>query len=90
MAAGYEEEIMTSITMANVEIERLQRALAIQQERTEQAHQRLMNAVQENKDSSERQQLQVFVDLVKERKKDYNDARSSQSALEMQSRRLNT
>lgn len=82
MAAGYEEEILTAITMANVEIQQLQRALAIQQERTEQAHQRLMDAVQENKDSSERQQLQVFEDLVKERKKDYNDARSSQSALE--------
>lgn len=81
-AAGYEEEILTAITKANMEIDRLQRELGSQQERTEQAHQRFMKAAQENQDSSERQQLQVFEDLVNERKRDYREAQSAQSALE--------
>lgn len=82
VAAGYEEEILTAITKANMEIDRLQRELGSQQERTEQAHQRFMKAAQENQDSSERQQLQVFEDLVNERKRDYREAQSAQSALE--------
>ena len=41
-----------------------------------------MKAAQENQDSSERQQLQVFEDLVNERKRDYREAQSAQSALE--------
>ena len=63
-AEGAEEQILSAICDGNREIDRLQEELQYQKERTEQAHQRWMDALRENQNSPERQQLQVFEDLV--------------------------
>ena len=68
-AEGAEEQILSAICDGNREIDRLQEELQYQKERTEQAHQRWMDALRENQNSPERQQLQVFEDLVKDREK---------------------
>jgi len=81
-AAGQEEQVLSSISTGNRKIERLQVELQQQQERTEQAQQRWMDARQETQNSSERQQLQVFEDLVSERKKDYTEAQKAHSSLQ--------
>lgn len=81
-AAGREELVLTAITRGNEEIERLQQQLERQEEQADQAHQRYMKAVLDNQNSSERQQLQVFQDLVQERKKEYQEEKKALSALE--------
>ena len=45
-------------------------------------YQRWMDALRENQNSPERQQLQVFEDLVKDREKDYTEARKAPSSLQ--------
>jgi len=81
-AEGAEEQILSAICDGNREIDRLQEELQYQKERTEQAHQRWMDALRENQNSPERQQLQVFEDLVKDREKDYTEARKALSSLQ--------
>ena len=81
-AAEEEEQILTAIRDGNRALDRLQGELQYQQERAEQAHQRWMDALRENQNSHERQQLQIFEDLVKEREKDYTEARKALSALQ--------
>lgn len=70
-AAEVEEQILTAISNGNREIDRLEEALQVQKDRADQAHQRWMEAVRENENSQEHQQLQIFEDLVKERAKEY-------------------
>ena len=81
-AAEVEEQILTAISNGNREIERLQGELQDQRGRTERAHQRWMDALRENQNSSERQKLQSIENRVKEREKDYADARKALSALQ--------
>lgn len=81
-AAEVEEQILTAISNGNREIDRLREELQVQQARTEQAHQRWMDALRENQNSPERQQLQVFEDLVKDREKDCTEARKALSSLQ--------
>lgn len=80
-AAEVEEQILTAISNGNREIDRLEEALQAQKERTEQAHQRWMDAVRESENSQERQQLQIFEDLVKERKREYAEAQKALATL---------
>lgn len=87
-ATEREERILTSISEGNHQIELLQGELQQQQERADRAHQRWMEAMRENQNSSERQQLQVFEDLVKEREKDYTEARKALSSLQNAKQKL--
>ena len=80
-ANEYEEQILFAISEGNRQIERLQGELQQQQERAERAHQRWLDAVRESQNSRERQQLQIFEDLVKEREKEYAEARKALSTL---------
>lgn len=48
----------------------------------DQAHQRWLKAQRDNQNSSERQQLQLFEDLVKTKKEDYHQACKALSALQ--------
>lgn len=81
-AAEVEEQILTAISNSNREIDRLEEALQVQKDRADQAHQRWMEAVRENENSQEHQQLQIFEDLVKERAKEYAAAQKALSALQ--------
>lgn len=79
--ASQEEKILSDITVHNQEIQRLEEELRRQRARVEQAQHRLLKAQRENQNSSERQRLLVFEDLVKAKRADYDRARKALSTL---------
>ncbi len=79
--AQQEEKILSDITVHNQEIQRLEEELRRQRARVEQAQHRLLEAQRENQNSSERQRLLVFEDLVKAKRADYDRARKALSTL---------
>ncbi len=81
-AAGREEKLLEEITAGNREIEALQRELERQEEQTDLARQRYVDAERESEDSEESRQLRLLEELQKQREREYQAARKAHSVLQ--------